>query len=366
MKKIAIAFIVFICVSCSNENGNTLQIPEDINDGVSVSSLENHDLDTLLLSQLNTDIYNGMYGEIHSLLIMKDNELVVEQYYREGERDKIHFLASVTKGFVAILIGIAMDQGYIDSLNRPMLDYFPEYKEAEKDEQKHKVTIEHLLTMTSGFEWDESTLPFTDPNNDGVSMDAVEDKLDASLKLKMDTVPGTKYVYCGPNDIILGEIIKETSKQNIEEFAVKNLFEPLQINEYRWSSNNGIYHTGGGLWMKSRGMLKFGRLLLNNGKIGNTAIVSKNWVDKTFTPYIEMKKPLYMGYQWRNIHSDEGLLSYFVSGNGGQIISIVPDLNMVFVVTADNRGKSQPLKELAERVLRIHPDYKMKTTPNKK
>lgn len=356
---------MLLCVGCQNEKGNIIQNPIDLDDGINISTAEKHDIDSLLLSELNTDIFNGNYGNIHSLLIMKDNELVVEQYYGDGDRDEEHFLASVTKGFTAILTGIAIEKGYIDSLSQPMLDYFPKYKTVETDQRKHKITIEHLLTMTSGFDWDEQTLPFSDPNNDGVKMDRLDNWLDASLLLKMDTIPGTKYVYCGPNDIILGEIIKVTTKLNISEFAKENLFEPLKITEYKWGSKNGIYDTGGGLHMKSRGMLKFGQLLLNDGKVGNTTVVSKDWVDKTFTPYIEMKKPLYMGYQWRNIHSDEGLLSYFISGNGGQIISLVPDLNIVFVVTADNRGESHPLKEVAERILRIHPNYKMETTPNK-
>ena len=318
--------------------------------------MANHSLDTLLLSQLNSDIFNGMYGEIHSLLIMNDNELVVEQYYREGNRDEIHFLASVTKGFVAMLVGIAVDNGHIDSLNQPMLDYFPEYKISEKDKRKHQVTIEHLLTMTSGFKWDEQTLPFSNPNNDGVRMDAVEDQLDASLNLKMDSQPGKKYVYCGPNDIILGEIIKKSTGQNIEEFAVKNLFGPLQINEYRWSSRNGVFHTGGGLWMKSRGMLKFGQLLLNDGNVGTTNVISKNWIDKAFTPYIEIAKPFYMGYQWRSVLSENGIHSNFVSGNGGQLIVVFHELNMVIVVTADNRGERHPLGELVDRIIKIHPN----------
>jgi len=360
MKKLIIGFIVFICVGCSNEKGNTLQIPKEINDGISVSNASNHSFDPLLLSELNTDIYNGMYGDIHSLLIMKDDELIVEQYYNEGERDEIHFLASVTKGYVAALIGIAVDKGFIDSINRPMLDYFPEYKKAEKDSRKHKVTIEHLLTMTAGFKWDEQTLPYTDPNNDFVRMGEEEedDLLDACLKLEMETVPGAKYVYCGPNDIILGEIIKVATKQNIEEFAVKNLFEPLQINEYRWSSINGVYHTGGGLWMKSRAMLKFGQLLLNDGNIGETNVISQNWIDKAFSPYIEMIKPFYMGYQWRSVESENGIHSNFVSGNGGQLIVVFHELNMVIVVTADNRGKKHPLGPLVERVLKIYPNQK--------
>ena len=233
-RNLIIIISLLAIASCQSKKGDTLQSPIRINDGITVSTIEKHKIDGEILKGLNKDIYNGMYGNLHSILIMKDDELVVEQYYREGERDEIHFLASVTKGFVAILTGIAIEQGYIDSVNQPMLDYFPEYKQAEKDERKHQVTIEHLLTMTSGFLWDEETLPFSDPKNDIVRMmDASTDKLDACLKLQMDTVPGTKYVYCGPNDIILGEIIKNASQQNIEEFAVKNLFEPLQIKDYR-------------------------------------------------------------------------------------------------------------------------------------
>ncbi len=353
MRNLIIISCLFTITSCHNNKGNTLLTPVDINDGITVSTIKKHEINEEILNEINADIYNGMYGNIHSLLIMKDDELIVEQYYNEGERDEIHFLASVTKGFVAILVGIAMDQGYIDSLNQPMLNYFPDYKETEKDKRKHKVTIEHLLTMTSGFEWDELTLPFTDPNNDGVRMDGADDLLDASLRLDMDTLPGTKYVYCGPNDIILGEIIKVATKQNIEEFAVKNLFEPLQINKYRWSSRNGVYRTGGGLWMKSRDMLKFGQLLLNDGNIGETNLISKNWIDKTFTPYIEIAKPFHMGYQWRSIISKNGIHTNFVSGNGGQLIVIFHELNMVLVVTADNRGEKHPLGPLVERVENI-------------
>lgn len=365
MRTLIIIISLLTIVGCQSEKGNPLQSPIDLNDGITISTVEKHEIDQKLLNELNKEIYDGVYGNIHSLLIMKDDELIVEQYYRDGERDEIHFLASVTKGFVAILTGIAVDKGYIDSLNESMLNYFPKYKATETDERKHRITIEHLLTMTSGFEWDELTLPFTDPNNDGVKMDQADNLIDESLKLKMDTIPGTKYVYCGPNDIILGEIIKASSGHNIAVFAEDNLFKPLQINEYRWSSSNGVYHTGGGLWMKSRGMLKIGQLLLNEGEIESTNVVSKNWIDKMFTPYIEIKKPFYMGYQWRIAKSEEGLLVYHIPGNGGQLINLVPSLNLVFIITADNRGTKYPLGELVERVLRLHPDYKIKTTPNK-
>lgn len=361
MKKIFGLLILTGLISCQQNINCPYQIPVDQNDLLSVSTIIDHNFDSIRFNNLNQDICKGKYGNIHSLLIMNDSELIVEQYYGTGDRDELHFLASVTKGIVAILTGIAIDKGYIDSLNQPMLNYFPNYKAVETDERKYEITIEHLLTMTSGFEWDELSLPFTDPNNDGAKMDHSENLIDECLNLEMDTIPGTKYVYCGPNDIILGEIIKISSGKNIAEFAEKNLFKPLQIDEYRWSSTNDIFHAGGGLWMSSRSMLKIGQLLLNEGKIGATPVISKNWIDKMFTPYIEVKKPFYMGYQWRIANSEEGILIYHIPGNGGQLINIVPDLNLVFIITADNRGQKYPLGELIESVLRIHPEYKKKT-----
>lgn len=365
IRLILIVFSVLICIGCQNENGNTIQVPIDIDDGIKVSTPAKHGFNMELLSELNADLYNEKYGNIHSLLIMNDDEIIFEQYYREGNRNEIHFIASVTKSFTSLLTGIAIEKGYIDSINQPFLDYFPNYKATERDERKHQVTIEHLLTMTSGFDWDEETLPYSNPNNDGVRMDQMDNWLDASLRLKMDTIPGTKYVYCGPNDIILGEIIRNTSKKNIAEFAEEHLFKPLGINEYIWKSKNGIYETGGGLFIKSRDLLKFSHLYLNKGVFDNISIVSKDWIDLTFTPRIEIASPFYMGYHWKIGKPEDELLVYHMNGNGGQIVSIVPALNMIIVMTADNRNQKRPLGPLMERITKIHPDYETKiTTPN--
>ena len=110
--------------------------------------------------------------------------------------------------------------------------------------------------------------------------------------------------------------------------------------------------------MKSRGMLKFGQLLLNDDYVGETSLISTDWVDQTFKPYIKMNNPFYMGYQWRSVISENGFHSNFISGNGGQLIVVFHELNMVVVVTADNRGEKHPLGGLVERVLKIHPSQK--------
>ncbi|MBT4399850.1 MAG: serine hydrolase [Bacteroidetes bacterium] len=364
MRRILIVVIVLFGFGCQNKV-KIMQSPVDLNDGINVSTVKKHNIDTLLLSKVNLDIYDGKYGNIHSLLVMKDDELIVEQYYRSGDRDEIHFIMSVTKAFTSILTGIALENGFIDTINQSMLHFFPEYKISEKDKRKHQTTIEHLLTMTSGFKYNEN-LPLDDPRNDGTRIENMDNWLKGCLSLKMNSIPGTEYVYCGANCVILSEVIRVASKKDIAEFAEEYLFKPLKIEEYKWYGKSGFYEAGGGLYIKSRDMIKFGQLHLNGGVFDNTRIVSQNWIDKTFTPYIKSDKPdIYVGYNWDILKSKEGLQVYFRGGRGGQAISLIQDLNMIIVVTADNRKEPQSLAPLMEQTTKIHPDYKSKTTtPN--
>jgi CubicO group peptidase (beta-lactamase class C family) len=362
MKNLCTILFIFIIISCSIQNDCSYQKPLDLVDGLKVSTLEEHNLDKSIFDQINHDLCGSKYGKIHSLLVIVNNDLVIEQYYNGWEREQPHFLASNTKSFNPILIGIAIQQGKIRDVNQKMLSYFPEYEKNEKDSLKHKITIKDLLTMTSGFKWDEQSLPVNDPNNMGLQMDKMDNWLEASLELPMDTTPGTRYVYCGPNDIILGEIIKETTRHNIAEYAEENLFKPLGIEKYDWFSKNGIYDTGGGLKLKSREIAKFGLLHLNKGKWNDTEIVSKKWIEETFEPYIEIEHPFYSCYQWQMVKTEFGFNAWFIPGNGGQIISIIPNLNMVIVINADNRNipkdKRESFTHLMNDIMKMHPKLK--------
>jgi len=362
MKKIIGILIVIGFISCKTSNVCNSQKPININDGLSVSTLAKHNLDTVLFNKINQDLCGNKYGIIHSLLVIVDNDLVIEQYYNDWKREQLHFLASNTKSFNSILIGIAIEQGKIKDVNQKMLSYFPDYEKNEKDSLKHKITIKNLLTMTSGFKWDEQSLPPDDPNNMGNKVEQTDDWLKSCLELPMDTIPGTKYVYCGPNDIILSEIIRKTTGENIAEFAERNLFKPLGIKEYQWYNKNGIYDSGGGLKLKSRDIAKYGLLHLNKGKWRDTAIVSENWINETFTPYIKIKNPFYSCYQWQMIKTEFGFDAWFIPGNGGQIISIIPNLNMVVVINADNRNitknKRVPTEYLMNDIMKMHPKMK--------
>jgi CubicO group peptidase (beta-lactamase class C family) len=362
MKRLLVIFLAITIIGCNSKNDCSYEKPIEINDELNVSTLDEHKLDTVVFKKINQDICDGNYGNIHSLLVIENNELVIEQYYNDWDRKDLHFLASNTKSFNSLLIGVAIEQGYIKSVDQRMLHFFPEYDNLEKDTLKNKITIKDLLTMTSGFQWDEKSLPFTDPNNMGRQMEKTDDWLKSALMLPMDTIPGTKYVYSGPNNIILSEIIKKSTGKNIAEFAEEYLFKPLAIKEYDWFEKNGVYDSGGGLKLKSRDIAKYGLLHLNKGKWNENEIVSEKWIKEIFSPCIEIQHPFYSCYQWQMAKTDLGFNVWFIPGNGGQIINIVPALNMVVVVNADNREIPKegriPLGHLLQNIIKIHPKMK--------
>lgn len=362
MKKLMFVLIVLSFLGCNPKSDCSYQKPIQRNDGLTVSTLAEHQWDTLAFKKLNENICRGKYGNIHSLLVIANNNLIVEQYYNGWERDRLHFLASNTKSFNSFLIGVAMDHGYLQSVNQRMLDFFPEYESLANDTLKSRITIKDLLTMTSGFQWDEQSLPPDDPNNMGKQMDLADNWLEQSLQLPMDTMPGTKYVYSGPNNIILSEIIKRTTGKNIAEFAKDYLFEPLGIKEYDWIVKNGAFDSGGGLSLRSRDIAKYGLLHLNKGKWNGKEIVSEKWIDEVFSPYIEIHHPVYGCYQWRMVKTEHGFNVWFIPGNGGQIINIIPELNVVIVINADNRripkDKVEPLEHLIQDLTKMHPKLK--------
>jgi CubicO group peptidase (beta-lactamase class C family) len=350
MKKLLLLIFIVCFIGCGRKNDCYYQRPIDINDGLTVSSFEEHNLDKSVFDTINMDICNGKYGNIHSLLVIVDNDLVIEQYYNGWKRDRVHFLASNTKSVTSFLIGKAIEHGNIKNVNQKALSFFPEYAAREKDSLKQQISIKNLLTMTAGLKWDDEThLNILQQSNN---------RLDLALTQPMDTIPGTKYAYISLNSIILSEIIKKTTGQDIAKFAEKNLFEPLGIKEYEWSSRNGIYDSYGGLKLKPRDIAKFGLLHLNNGKWKDKTIISQKWIEETFSPYIEIKDSLNSCFQWQMAKTNLGFNVWFIPGNGGQIINIVPALNMVVVVNADNRGRSledrTPLIYLLQNIIKIH------------
>ena len=257
--------------------------PEKVDDGLEVGTLETANIDLDLIGTAVDKIQAGKYKEVHSMLIFRDNKLVFEEYFM-GHRYKwdgpghhgawvtwnktmLHDVKSATKSITSACIGIAIDQGLIKSVDQSIFDYLPEHQHLNTD-GKDQITIEHLLTMTSGLEWNEWGAPLSNPKNDiiGLWFPPCEDPITCVLERPLVSEPGESFTYNGGGTIVLGEIIKHATDMDIDEFSKKYLFEPLAIEYSNWVRfDQGLISADGGLEITPRSMAKIGVTFLNHG-----------------------------------------------------------------------------------------------------
>jgi len=263
--------------------------PEKLNDGWEISSLDSEGINTELIEYLINNIYSNkfdQYENIHSVLIIRNGKLLLEEYFNGSNGEILHDQHSVTKSFCSALVGIAIDHQFIKSVNDPIKIYLPEYhyinwEHTYQSATKGKIdiTIHHLLTMSAGLEWDEWKTKYSDPNNSHNKMDHSFDQVKYVLERPLVAEPGTMFTYNSGLAIILGKIISNSINIEFDTFATKYLFEPLGINNHEWRMfPSGIYQTEGGLKLRPRDMAKFGLLYLNNGKWNNQQIISEKWI----------------------------------------------------------------------------------------
>jgi CubicO group peptidase (beta-lactamase class C family) len=267
---------------------------------------------------------------IHSLLIIRNGYVVADVYFYPFTNGSVHDVASVTKSFTGTLIDIAISEGYIAGVDQPVLEFFPNRTVANVDANKKAMTLEDLLTMRSGFECVNEPYEVT-LEQMGHSPDLIQFALD----LPMAEEPGTHFVYCSPNSHLLSGIISETTGMNELDYANKSLFEPLGISNVIWPSDpQGNNHGWGDLHLTPHDMAKFGYLYLNNGTWDGKQIVPAEWVARsTQTQTIsEDGEGDGYGYQWW-IPIDDLPERYEARGRGTQLITVVPELNLIVVTT---------------------------------
>jgi len=263
---------------------------------------------------------------IHSLLLVRNGYVILDAYFFPFDKDNLHDLASVTKSVTSTLVGIAIDQRKVRSVNEPVADLFPQRTIANGDARKAKLTLADLLTMTSGLachpEENELTLH---------QMMNSKDWLQFMLDLPMTAEPGGKFVYCSGGMHLLSGIISETTGMNALAFARSSLFEPLGIHDAVWPADpNGINHGWGDLHLHPRDMAKLGYLWLNHGMWDGTQIVSADWVTNSTRVHAHTSSDSDYGYGWWVRPKDK---LYEAVGRGGQRITVLPELNLVAVMT---------------------------------
>lgn len=328
------------------------QQPKNSHDGLKTGSLENTELDKSRLTEMTQQIVDGKYPNVHSILIVKDDKLVFEEYFYEHNKNKLHELRSATKSFVSALIGVAIDKGFIKSKNETVLSFFPEYAIANNSADKKKITIENLLTNQSGLDCDVSN-----PNSVGneTTMNNADDWVKFTLDLPMVDSAGGKGMYCSGNPITLGKIIEKATKQTLPEFAEQNLFNPLGIKKFVWNfkPDKSSVETFCQVYLTSRDMAKFGLLYLNKGNWNGNQIILKDWVEQSLKKHSVVQGVDY-GYLWWNKYLEVDGTRYYTfgaQGNGGQKIYLLQDQNMVIVITGGNYNSQSPSDELIKKYI---------------
>jgi len=261
---------------------------------------------------------------IHSLLVIKNGHTVVDAYFYPFKKEYVHDMASVTKSVTALLIGIAIDKGFIKSKNEGILQYFPEYQ--TNNDTLKMLRIKDLLNMSSGLQcsWD-------DGENELNQMQHSTDWVKYMFSLPFETVPGEKFSYCSGNFYLLAEILQKASKMTCHAFAKKYLFAPLGFGETYWQANaKGVNHGWGDLHISTHDMAKIGYLVLNDGVWNGKQVISKGWLDK-IKPQYKIQKTESYGYGWWLDSENPDEIQAI--GRGGQRLFIFKKRKMVIATT---------------------------------
>jgi CubicO group peptidase (beta-lactamase class C family) len=310
-------------------------------------------LDSAVIHNMEAAIENGTYPNTHSLLIAHNNEIIYEKYWTGKDRtegynqavikhgkDSLHQLQSVTKSIVSACVGIALQQGKIKSIDQKVFDFFPEYSTQDTG-LKAALTIRDLLTMTTGLTWNEEN--YNKTGNSEHLMDSASDPVGYVLSLPMSSKTGETFTYCGGAPQVLAAIIEKTTGKRIDVFAKEYLFAPLGITNYEWTTctNSNAIDAFDGIYFRSRDMMAFGLMYLNNGKWNGKQIIPASWVKESTTPQTNTHDTYndqygFLWWLWKDSVLNKAISIAACLGNGGQCIFIDKENNLVVVVTAGN------------------------------
>jgi CubicO group peptidase (beta-lactamase class C family) len=354
-RNVALFLAVFALASCVGTRQGSLyplpggykySVPRVMDDGLETGSIE----DALFTPEqmLKLDAFfgrlkEGTFGEIHGILLVHKGRLVLEEYFpgfrfKGGKTDfsasDLHHLASVTKSLTSLCVGIAVDKGYIKSIDQPFLDYYTDVSVPDR-QSKQGITIRNLLTMTDGLQWDEATYPYTDLRNDIVQFYISADPLRFILARKALAPPGSRWLYNGACPNFLGDIIYRASGYKLDRFAKEFLYTPLSIITSPWITlNGGFIYASGDAELRPRDMAKIGMLVLNGGTWKGERVVSSQWLAQSMQKSARADLHDWYGFLWWLPILDEAASKrlgpvFMASGWGGQYIIIVPNRDLV-------------------------------------
>ena len=295
--------------------------------------------------RFDAGVRSGLLRDLHAVVVARHGKVVLERYFDGTDEawgrplgrvahgpDTLHDLRSVTKSVVVgLLYGIALDRGLVPPPETPLRDVFPEVA-ALAEPDRAGLTIVHALTMTLGLAWDES-LPYTDPRNSEIAMEAAPDRLAFVLTQPVVHPPGTVWVYGGGATALVGAIIARGTGRPLEDFAREALFSPLGIERFEWhAGHDGVASAASGLRLTAHDLVRLGELLLARGRgLDGRQIVPAAWIDAAFTPAATVEPGLDYGRGWFLCSAPVPALGGGPRpwaggfGNGGQRLFVMPE-----------------------------------------
>ncbi len=318
--------------------------------------LKNAGFDSVRINAMTHAIAKQEYPNIHSVLIVKNKKLVYENYF-PGEdeiwgtsigminhtKDSLHDVRSVSKSVISACIGIAIAQGKIKGEDQKVWDFFPEYADLNTGE-KSNLTIRHLLTMSSGLEWNEN-IPYTNPANSEIQMDNSDDPIHYVLGRPLVATPGTTWNYNGGCTQVLAAILFKVSGMEADAFANQYLFKPLGITTFFWTAltaipgRKSVPAAASGLRLRPRDMVKIGILYMQTGQWKGKQIITEQWVKSSHTPQVSRADGGGYGYQfwtWTISVNNATIPMAVAVGNGDQRIYFDHEHDLMVVITAGN------------------------------
>jgi CubicO group peptidase (beta-lactamase class C family) len=290
---------------------------------------------------------------LHSLLVSRDGELVLERYFNGADATELSNVKSVSKSVISALVGIAIERGHIEGVDQPIGDYFSDFFSAgagaaDVEAAKRQITVQNLLTMQSGLE--------TTSNRNYGAWVLSSNWVEYALRQPIEHPPGTRMVYSTGNTHLLSAMLTEATGQSTLELAREALAAPLGFRLAPWPRDpQGIYFGGNDMEMTPRQMLAFGELYLNEGRASGVQVIPAAWIEASLESRAESTREegRYYGYGWW-IRDMAGFRATYAWGYGGQFILLVPELALVVVTTsdstpgADRRAQTRRLYRLIE------------------
>ena len=305
-----------------------------VRDDWPVSTPDEQGLDPLQVAELYLNA--AELETLYSLLVVKNGYLVAEDYFNQGSIDQKDRLQSVTKSFTSALVGIAIEEGCIESVDQKLLDYYPEIVSRITDPRKEEITIRDLLEMRGGYPNEEDAQALWDGLLSGYYPRLIED-----FPLVSD--PGTQFHYSNLSSNWLGIIVDRSCGMSMKSYAEENLFSYLDVVPGEWGQDAEGHNNGcGDLHLTPRAAAKFGQLYLDDGVLDGTQVVPAAWVDasfqthsvnETFVKRVGDFRDIGYGYQWWSANAGDHHVN-FAWGHGGQLIVLVEDLDMLVVTTS--------------------------------